>query len=135
MLDPSLGRPSRDQNGGWLSFSLISDPLGILLALLFKLANKYGEELGEGLIQQVLVKPTQITPDPRQHDRIREGVAGSAIQTNRPVEARNNLHHITIGQRTLRPSILFAVGEPEPLPLYDNEQTCPSRVSAWLKIS
>ena len=117
-----------------LSFPPISGLFGILLAAI-KLANKYGEELGERLIQQVLVKPTQVTPNPRQHHRVREGVAGSAIQTNRPVEARNNLHHITIGQRTLRPSILFTVGEPEPLPLYDNVQTCPSRVSAWLKIS
>jgi hypothetical protein len=52
--------------------------LGILLAAI-KLANKYGKELRERLIQQVLVKPTQVTPDPRQQHRISEGVAGSAI--------------------------------------------------------
>src|SRR3954468_15752008 len=90
---------------------MISGPLGILLAL-FKLANKYGEELGERLIQQVLVKPTQVTPNPRQQHRIGEGIAGSAIQTNRPVETRNNLHPVTIGQRTLPPSALFAWANP-----------------------
>jgi len=108
--------------------------LSILLAL-FKLANKYGEELGERLIQQVLVKPTQVTPNPRQQHRVREGIAGSAIQTNRPVETRNNLHPITIGQRTFRPSALFAVGEPQPLPLSGNEQTESTEVPASLKIS
>ena len=123
----------RGQNGGRLSRSMISGPLSILLAL-FKLANKYGEEFGERLIQQVLVKPTQVTPNPRQQHRIGEGIAGSAIQTNRPVETRNNLHPITIGQRTLPPSALFAVGEPQPLLLYGNEQTEPE-VSAWPKIS
>ena len=42
--------------------------------------DKYGEELGERLIQQVLVKPTQVTPNPRQQHRIGEGIAGSAIR-------------------------------------------------------
>jgi hypothetical protein len=108
--------------------------VGILLAL-FKLANKYGEELGERLIQQVLVKPPQVTPNPRQQHRISEGIAGSAIQTNRPVETRNNLHPITIGQRTLPPSALFAVSEPQPLLPYGNEQTESAEVPASLKIS
>jgi hypothetical protein len=108
--------------------------LGIRLAA-FKLANKYGTELGEGLIQQVLVKPTQVTPDPRQQYRISEGIVGSTIQTNRPIRAAYDLHHITIGRRTTRPSALFAVGEPKPLPLYSNEQTGPSEVPALLEIS
>ena len=108
--------------------------MGILLAAI-KLANKYGEELGERLIQQVLVKPTQVTPDPRQHHRIREGVAGSAIQTNRPIETRNNLHHITIGRTTLRPSALFAVGEPQPLSPHGDEQTASTEVPASMPIS
>ena len=90
---------------------MISGPLSILLAL-FKLANKYGEELGERLIQQVLVKPTQVTPDPRQQHCISEGIVGSAIQTNRPIGAAYDVHHITIGRRTLRPSALFRWANP-----------------------
>jgi hypothetical protein len=92
-----------------------------LLAVL-KAAYEHGKELREGFIKQVLVKPTQVTPDPGEHHRIGEGIAGSAIQTNRPIGAAYDVHHITIGRKTLRPSALFAVGEPHPLLLYESEQ-------------
>jgi hypothetical protein len=64
-----------------------------LLAVL-KAAYEHGKELREGFIKQVLVKPTQVTPDPGEHHCIGEGIAGSAIQTNRSIGAAYDVHHI-----------------------------------------